>query len=256
MTGLLISKVIAQMLLPPGGLILLGITGLIFWRKWWGRGLVGLALALLWLLSTEPIRDALTRPLEFQYQALKVAELPSTPMAIVLLGGGIREKAPEYDGHDELSSASMMRTLYAAKIARITGLPIYTTGGKSLTHATAAEGSIMRRWLIKFAVPESNIHVESMANNTWQNAVYIKILLRKQGIHRIILVTSAWHMLRSVWCFKHNGLDVIAAPTNYVTGQFSYDVRSYVPQWNVLADSGNALHEYLGLLWYHLRYAE
>jgi len=254
MNHLLAAKVMAQLILPPGGLILLGLMGLIFWRKWWGRGLVGLALALFWLLSTEPVRDALTRPLEFQYQTLNVAKLPATPIVIVLLGGGIKEKAPEYNGHDELSNAAMMRTIYAAKLAHITGLPVYTTGGKSLTHATETEGSIMRRWLITFGVPEQQIHVEAMADNTWQNAAYIKTLLHKQGIHRIVLVTSAWHMPRSVWCFKHNGLDVIAAPTNYVTGQSVYDVRSYFPQWNVLADSGNTLHEYLGLLWYRLRY--
>lgn len=112
----------------------------------------------------------------------------------------------------------------------------------------------MRRWLIEFGVDESKIHVEAMASNTWQNAAYIKKLLNKHGIHRVVLVTSAWHMPRSVWCFKRNELDVIAAPTNYVTGQSEYDVRSYVPRWNVLADTGNTLHEYLGLLWYRLRY--
>jgi len=252
--SLLISKVAAQLILPPGGLILLAIVGLIFWRKWWGRGLVGLALALLWLLSTEPVRDALTHPLEFQYPALKVAEIPAGRMAIVLLGGGTYEKAPEYGGKDELRSGVMMRTIYAAKIARATGLHVYATGGKPLTHEAEASGEIMRRWLIRFGVPEAMVHAEVAANTTWENATYIKTLLGRQGIHRIVLVTSAWHMPRSVWCFKKNGLDVIAAPTNYLTKQSAYDVRSYFPRWNVLADSGDALHEYLGLVWYRLRY--
>jgi len=112
----------------------------------------------------------------------------------------------------------------------------------------------MRRWLIRFGVPEAMVHAEVVASNTWQNAVYIKKILEKQGIHRIVLVTSAWHMPRSLWCFKAQGLDVIAAPTDYLTKQATYDVRSYFPHWNVLAESGTALHEYLGLLWYRLRY--
>jgi len=252
--SLLISKVAAQLLLPPGGLILLAVVGLVFWRKGWGRGLVGLAMALFWLLSTEPVRDALTRPLEFQYPALTVADLPAGPMAIVLLGGGIYEMAPEYGGHDELGRYAMMRTLYAAKIERATGLPVYTTGGKALTHETEAEGAIMRRWLIYFGVPESKAHAEVAASNTWQNAVYIKKILARQGIHRIVLITSAWHMPRSVWCFRQQGLDVIAAPTDYLTQRSAYDVRAYFPHWNVLAESCAALHEYLGLLWYRLRY--
>lgn len=252
--SLLVSKVAAQLILPPGGLILLAVAGLIFWRKWWGRGLVGLALALLWLLSTEPVRDALAYPLEFQYPVLKTVELPAGRMAIVLLGGGIYEKAPEYGGRDELRSSAMMRTLYAARIARATGLHVYATGGKPLTHDAEAAGTIMRRWLIRFGVPGASVHAEVAADNTWQNAVYIKMLLDKQGIHRIVLVTSAWHIPRSVWCFKKNGLDVIAAPTDYLTKRSVYDVRSFFPDWNVLADSGDVLHEYLGLLWYRLRY--
>ncbi|MDQ6959921.1 MAG: YdcF family protein [Mariprofundaceae bacterium] len=252
--SLLIPKLVAQLILPPGGLILLAVVGLVFWRKWWGRGLIGLALACFWLLSTEPVRDALTRPLEFQYPALKVADLPAGPIAIVLLGGGIYEKAPEYGGHDELGRYAMMRTLYAARIARATGLPVYATGGKSLAHETETEGAVMRRWLIYFGVAETGAHAEVAASNTWQNAVYIKNMLGKQGIHRIVLVTSAWHMPRSVWCFKQNGLDVIAAPTDYLTKRSAYDVRGYFPRWNVLAESGDALHEYLGLLWYRLRY--
>ncbi len=252
--SLLVSKVAAQLLLPPGGLILLAVMGLVFWRKWWGRGLVGLALALLWLLSTEPVRDVLTRPLEFEYPALNVADLPAGPMAIVLLGGGIYEKAPEYGGRDELGRFAMMRTIYAAKIARETGLSVYATGGKSLTHETETEGMVMRRWLIYFGVPRAKVHAEVAANNTWQNALYIEKILKGKGIHRIVLVTSAWHMPRSVWCFRAQGLDVIAAPTDYLTKRSAYDVRSYVPRWNVLAESGDALHEYLGLLWYRLRY--
>jgi len=252
--SLLISKVAAQLILPPGGLILLGMIGLIFWRKWWGRGLVGLALALFWMLSTEPVRDALTHPLEFQYPALKTAEIPAGRLAIVLLGGGIKEKAPEYSGRDSLNSDALMRTAYAAELVKQTGISVYTTGGLPLTHVADPEGAIMARWLVKFGVPEPMVHVEIAAQTTWENAVNAQLALQKIGISKIILVTSAWHMPRAVWCFQQNGMDVIAAPTNYLTKQSAYDVRSYVPRWNVLADSGAALHEYLGLLWYRLRY--
>jgi len=252
--SLLLSKVAAQLILPPGGLILLAIIGLIFWRKWWGRGLVGLALALFWLLSTEPVRDALTHPLEFQYPVLKVAEIPAGRLAIVLPGGGIYENAPEYGGRDSLNDYALMRTVYAAELVKKTGISVYTTGGMPLTHVAEPEGAIMARWLVKFGVPRHMVHVDIAAQTTWENARKTKLKLQKLGVSKIILVTSAWHMPRAVWCFKQNGLDVIAAPTDYLTKQSAYDVRSFSPGWNVLADSSDALHEYLGLLWYRLRY--
>jgi uncharacterized SAM-binding protein YcdF (DUF218 family) len=82
----------------------------------------------------------------------------------------------------------------------------------------------------------------------------MKKLLAEKDIDHIILVTSAWHMPRSVWCFESQGFNVIPAPTDYITSQQAYDLRSFVPRWTVFSDSGQALHEYLGLFWYHLKY--
>lgn len=252
---LLISKVISQLLLPPGGLILLAAFGVVFWRRVWGRGLVMLALLMFWALSTEPVRDALTTPLEFAYPALQPSDKNFEHTAIVLLGGGIYANAPEYGGSDELRSYAMMRTLYAAHVAKRTGLNIYATGGTPLDHGmNDAEGDVMRRWLIRLGVAEDKVFAESHAENTWQNAIYIKDLLAKKGIKDIILVTSAWHIPRSVWCFEAQGFNVIPAPTAYLTSQQDYDMRSFIPRWTVFSDSGQALHEYLGLFWYRLKY--
>jgi len=253
--GLLISKSISQLLLPPGSLILLALLGLAFWQKRWGRGLVLVSMALLWLLSTEPLRDALVGPLENQYPALQVNTLPAGDMAIVLLGGGLYEKAPEFEGRDSLGMHALMRTVYAADLATRIGVPVYPTGGAVLSNTTEPEGAVMRRWLIKLGVPASMVHAEISANNTWENAAHIKAMVNKQGIRHLLLVTSANHMPRSVWTFKQHGLQVIPAPCAYIAERESYDVRSFLPRWNVLADSGDALHEYLGILWYKARYS-
>ncbi len=256
MNGLLLSKLLTQLILPPGGLIVLIAVGLLFHRRRWGRVLVWLSLAGLWLLSTGPVRDALIRPLEFADQPLNMATVPEKGAAIALLGGGVYAHAPEYGGHDALGRFAMMRTIYAAKIARESGLPVFTSGGKVLSHDNVEpSGAVMRRWLERFGVPAQQIYAETEAKNTWQNAVYLQHMLQAQGIDHVLLVTSAWHMPRARWCFEKQGLYVIAAPTDYLTSQEAYDLRSYIPHWDVLADSARALHEYLGLLWYRIRYA-
>ena len=258
--SLLASKVAAQCLLPPGGLILLGAFGMLFHKRAWGRALVWLMLALSWMLATEPVRDALTRPLEFRYPALNLTDVSAArfadaPSAIVLLGGGIYENAPEYGGQDELARHALARTVFAAELARHTGLPVYATGGKALTHESGSEGAIMRRWLIRLGVPRGMVYAETEAVNTWRNAVDMQRILESAGIRRVVLVTSAWHMPRSVWCFERQGMKVIPAPTDYFTRMSAYDERSWFPRWNTFAESCEALHEYLGLLWYHLRHA-
>ncbi|MDX8384845.1 MAG: ElyC/SanA/YdcF family protein, partial [Ghiorsea sp.] len=173
----------SQLILPPGGLILLAVLGLIFWRKIWGRGLVALALLMFWLLSTEPVRDMLTAPLEMQYPALNIQGIHTQDAAIVVLGGGIQENSLDYQGSDELSRSAMMRAIYAAKIAQQTPFKLYTTGGTPLTQDAEAEGDIMKRWLIWFGIDGARIHAENKANTTWENATLTQAFLKKEGIN-------------------------------------------------------------------------
>ena len=252
---MLLIKSVSQLLLPPGGLILLALIGLIFSKRLWGRVLIGLSLIFFWLLATEPVRDLLVSPLENRYSTLDLRQLESLDRyAIVLLGGGVYERAPEYMGRDSLHSGAMMRTIYAADLARQTGLDIYTTGGVVLAKQTEPEGEIMRRWLIRLGVPAERLHSETASRNTWENAANLKERLAAAGVARVILVTTAWHMPRSVWVFESLGMQVVPAPCDYVARRIPYSLENYLPHWHVLADSADALHEYLGMLWYKMRY--
>lgn len=259
MSGLLIGKLAGQLVLPPGSILVLAIIGLIARRRWWGKALLLLSLAALWLLSTAPVRDALIRPLEVSSPPLgadRIAGLrdQAASTAIVLLGGGIREQAPEYAGADDLPHAAMLRTLYAAELVEKTGLPVYATGGRVLSLAGDSEGAMMRRRLLQFGVPAERAFAEESSENTWQNAVYMRGILQQKGISNVVLVTNAWHMPRSVWCFEQQGLTVIPAPMDYLASQRPVDARGLVPDAGVLADSSLALHEYIGLGWYRLHY--
>lgn len=252
---LLLSKAVSQLLLPPGGLIFLGLFGLLFRKRWWGRAAVVLSFCLFWLLATEPVRDLLMDTLEQRYPAIALTLHSSDDTAIVLLGGGVYEKAPEYGGRDQLAPSALRRTVYAADLALHSGLPVYATGGTVLSDATEPEGAVMRRWLIRLNVPERMVFAESASSNTWENATYMRTMLAAQGIDRVVLVTSAWHMPRAVWCFAGQGFEVLPAPADYLGGRHAYDLRSYLPGMGALHDSGLALREYLGIIWYRIRYS-
>jgi len=252
---LLISKIVSQLILPPGGLIVWGGACLLFWRRAWARLLLALMLLFSWMLSTEVVRDMLSQPLEFQFPALHGGDVVPEHAVIVLLGGGVYENAPEYGGQDMLHTSALLRTDYALYLAKKTGMDVYATGGRPLNVPQDAEGDVMRRWLIAHGLNKDHVFAETKANNTWENAKYVQSLLAKQGVSDVVLVTSAWHMPRSVWCFESQGLQVIPAPTDYLTKQGRYDVRSYLPSGDALHESIWALHEYLGLWFYRWRYA-
>ena len=252
---MLLIKSVSQLLLPPGGLILLALVGLVFSKRLWGRMLVALCLICFWLLATEPVRDLLVSPLENRHATLDPVELAeSESQAIVLLGGGIYERAPEYGGRDSLNPGAMMRTLYAASLAKQSGLDVYATGGVVLAEGAEPEGAVMRRWLIRLGLPAEQVHSETASRNTWENAVNLKKMLNEAGVEKIILVTTARHMPRSVWVFESLGLRVTPAPCAYVARRIPYGLQSYLPHWHALADSADALREYLSMLWYKMRY--
>jgi len=252
--SLFISKSIALLLLPPAGLILLAVSGLLFWKYRGGKETIIMALILLWGLSTEPIRDTLVTPLENHYPVLDInmsnqQVLAKSNVVIVLLGGGIYEKAPEFSGRNALRDHALMRTIYAANLAKKTNLDVYSSGGKGLSGKDEPEAKVMNRWLIQFGVDPTKVFRENAAKTTWQNAALLKKRLQQRDIKKIILVTTAWHMPRGVHAFKAQGFDVIPAPCAFVSRRSSYNILSFLPQAHVLADSSDALHEYLGIVW-------
>ena len=251
---LLFTKALSQLILPPGGLILLAMLGLLFHKRLLGRLLILISLSAFWLLSMEPIRDILLIPLEQAYPQLKLEQLPQRERVVIaVLGGGVYEKAPEYGGADALTPMAMMRTIYAADLVKKTGLDVYVSGGTVLTENIEPEGVVMQRWLKRFGVAESSIHVDASANNTWENAANMKEMLAEKNISTIILVTTAWHMPRSAASFKAHGLKVIAAPCDFKVSRMGYGLRSALPRWDVFSESCDALHEYLGIFWYRVK---
>ena len=84
------EKVLQALILPPGGLIVLALLGL--WLAWrdrrFGRSIVFVSLAALWLLATPAVSDLLRGRLESLHPPLPVERVP-TADAIVVLGGGI-----------------------------------------------------------------------------------------------------------------------------------------------------------------------
>lgn len=252
--NLYLSKAVALLLLPPGILILLLFAGLFFAKQRCGRFLMGFSAFLLCVLSMEPVSDALLRPLESRYPPLQISDLSSENTAIVLLGGGIDVHAPEYAGRDSLPPVALARTSYAAYLAKGTLLPIYTAGGNPLHPESEAEGEIMYHWLIRMGISANDIRVEKTSNTTCESASLLGPILAADNVQTIVLVTSAVHIPRAMFCFSKPGIRVIAAPCAYLGDRMPYNLLSYLPQAQTFSDSSQALREYMGLLWYRLRY--
>ena len=247
-----INAAIGALLLPPLNLILVCGLGLWMRRRWprLGLGLSITALLVLTVISTRFGASLFITPLE-QLNSPLLSAKDAGAQAIVVLGGGRISAAPEYAGQDIPSSPTLQRIHYAAKLQRETSLPLLVTGGQP-DGAVESEAAIMARVLRDdFLVPVK--WIEGASNNTAENAQFSYRMLNAVGVHRILLVTDAMHMQRAKLVFEQMGLEVIPAPTIFVT-TMRPTLADFLPHAHWLQKSSYAMHEWLGLAWYGLRH--
>jgi uncharacterized SAM-binding protein YcdF (DUF218 family) len=61
-----------------------------------------------------------------------------------------------------------------------------------------SEAESMQTLLEEWSVPDASILAESASRNTHENAVFTREVLEEHGLHRVLLVTSAMHILQGV----------------------------------------------------------
>jgi uncharacterized SAM-binding protein YcdF (DUF218 family) len=246
-----LKQFVKLVVLPPAGPLVLALTGLGLVRN---RAKIGWALASvgvvsLTLLSIPAIAALLVRCLD-QSPPLDLEEA-RTARAIVVLGGGTRVHAPEYGGAT-LGPVTLERVRYAARVARVTGLPILVSGG-AVEHARP-EALMMRDVLVdELGVPVR--WVDARSRNTHENAVNSAVLLTAAGIHRVVLVGHAFDFPRTREEFAAAGIESIAAPIN-APPKVPTMVSDFVPSAFGLRLSYYALYEMLANMVFHLTASE
>lgn len=238
-------RLLETLILPPTSPLILAAIG-VGRRKYM---ITLAALLLLYLAAIPLVSQWLSQKLEV-YPPLDPNRLP-TAQAIVVLGATRYPEAPEYGG-DTISSLGLERLRYAAWLKRRTGLPILASGGRPLGEKKA-EAELMQEVLKEFGTPATWLETES--RNTFENARNSAAILKHQGIDTIFLVTSAFHLPRAVEAFKYQGLTVIPAGTRFTRqGPLESGLFAFLPNPAALCRTSLALHEFLGRLWYRLRY--
>ncbi|MCG2635191.1 MAG: YdcF family protein [Gammaproteobacteria bacterium] len=248
MDGVALGRILGELLLPPAGpilLILLSLLLLLFRLRWSARVLFLLGFASLIMVSLPPVSRILMDGLQ-RNPVIDLNQIPAGPRAVVVLGGGFYRHQLDYGGHT-VSSATLERLRYASRLARAAELPILVSGGRPeaalMTAALRQDFGVMPKWQ------------EDASRNTAENARFSAQLLREQGIRHVFLVSHAWHLPRAVAQFRQAGLDVTPAPTLVSVRRVDTgSVPSWVPTAEALWYSRLALHEYIGMFWYAVRY--
>ncbi len=245
----MLRSVLTTLVVPPISLLLLALCCTIFaarpgvrllWRRRFGT-VAGLSLVVLTLLSLPVVGTALLASL-----GVPSAE-PGAAGAIVILGGDV-QRLP--DNGVAIGPLTLERLRAGAALHRQTGLPILVTGG-IVDGTSRPVGALMADSLrTDFGVPVR--WVEQKSFDTWENAAFSQPMLASAGVKRVLLVTHAWHMRRSILAFERQGMVPVAAPVRPDLWP-RITPSEFVPRVSAWTTSYFALHEWLGLAWYARR---
>ena len=246
----IITKTLLLLLLPPTSILALMFLGFLLVRshRFLGRLLITAAFLVLYSLSISPVSDALIAPLEADYRPLDVKSIKAD--VIVVLGSGAIDLSAL--GLEPMpTDCSVERTVAAVKLYRSLHIPIMITGGAGdPARPQLSDAAPMARMALDLGVPKKDIIVDNASFNTLASARNMKAAFAGK---RMILVTSAYHLKRSVALFQKQGLLVIPQPSGFLGGQGARSFYAAIPSLEFLNTSSKALSERLSLAWYRFR---
>ncbi|MBV9564155.1 MAG: YdcF family protein [Bradyrhizobium sp.] len=247
-----LSKTLGIMALPTNFLIGLGLLGAIllltkFARL--GRRLLVSSVLLLAFCGFLPLGNLLFYPLEARFPPWNAAH--GAPDGIIVLGGAIDADLSAAHGVP-VTKLAADRMIAAAALARQypNARIVFTGGSANLMSNDAKEADYAGAIFTGLGIDKSRLIMERLSRNTYENVSFTKALVDPKPGERWLLVTSAYHMPRSVGLFRKAGFAVEPYPVDWRVGRGA-DVFAFTNlALEGLGRTDAATREWIGLLAY------
>jgi uncharacterized SAM-binding protein YcdF (DUF218 family) len=216
-----LSKTVGIMLLPSNLLIGVGIAGLLLLptrRASLGRKLTAASVLLLAICGFSPVANLILYPLESRFPPWDSGR--GAPDGIVVLGGAIDPDLSAAHGVAVFGTAVDRVIAAAALTHRYPNARLVFTGGNAnlVSSDSAKEADFAMPVFESFGVAKDRLIMERRSRNTYENAEFSKALVSPKSGERWLLVTSAFHMPRSVGIFRKAGFEVEPYPADWRLG--------------------------------------
>jgi uncharacterized SAM-binding protein YcdF (DUF218 family) len=208
----------------------------------------------LWASSTHALGEWLERKWVGDLKPLSAAQVATlqgqNDAIILVLGGGRMGVQPE-TGLADLTRDGVQRVRYGVWLHQQTGLKLGYSGGIASvawsefkqTEAEIAAHLLKREYGLEMAVHEGK------SRFTQESAQLAMPMLATLGIKRLVLVTQAYHMPRSLRAFQAAalpvGIEVVPAPMAFAVGR-DKTLLDYTPSTSGFLSVSAAWREMLG----------
>jgi uncharacterized SAM-binding protein YcdF (DUF218 family) len=246
------SKILGFFATPSNFIILFGIAGALMLRTRFARAgwrmVVG-SLLLLAVFGLSPAGNALLVALEQRFPPWDQGHGP--PHGIVVLGGAISPDVSHSRNDVALNEAAERMTAVADLARRYPDARIIFSGGSAaVLHGEQPEAVFALRLFQILGIAPGRAVAEDKSRNTIENALFSKALAQPRPGERWLLVTSAYHMPRSIGAFRKAGFPVEAHPVDWRTRGTNDVLRPFSTLGDGLRRTDTAVREWVGLAVY------
>jgi uncharacterized SAM-binding protein YcdF (DUF218 family) len=249
-----LSKTLGIMLMPTNFLIGLGLLGVLLLATRFaslGRKLVIASIAFLALCGFSPLGSWVLYSLESRFPPWDAAK--GAPDGIVVLGGSIDPDLSAAHGGAVVGGSADRLIATAALARRYPNVRIIFSGGSgNLISNDAKEADYASEVFENLGIPKQRLTMERRSRNTLENAEFSKAIAEPKSGERWLLVTSAFHMPRSIGLFRKAGFSVEPYPVDWRVGERSdlWNFESLSVRGLGHVDTG--VREWIGLIAYRL----
>ncbi len=252
-----LSKIVWWFAAPSNVLIGMAVLGaLLLFTRWsrGGRRFIVLAALGLTVCGFSPLGVWLARPLENRFPVQSQDMV--APTGILVLGGSIDQLTTAARGGQVTLGAAPGRMTEAVALARRypQARLVFTGGSAALLRTDAPdEAQAAAKLFAELGIAPERITIERQSRNTFENVALTRDIVQPKPGERWVLVTSAWHMPRSVGIFRRAGWEVVAYPTDFETRNTDRELwRPTLPAGRGLDLVDKMAREWLGLLAYRV----
>jgi uncharacterized SAM-binding protein YcdF (DUF218 family) len=247
-----LSKTLGIALLPTNFLIGIGVFGAILLATRFaslGRKLLIASIALLAICGFSPLGNWLLYPLEQRFPPWDAARGP--PDGIVVLGGSIDPDLSAAHGVAVVRNSADRLIATAALAYRYPNARVIFSGGSgNLISDDAREADYAGAVFESLGVSKARLTMERRSRNTQENAEFSRALAAPKAGERWLLVTSAFHMPRSVGVFRKAGFAVEPYPVSWLVGGHADLFKFSVLSLEGLGRVDVGVREWMGLAAY------
>jgi uncharacterized SAM-binding protein YcdF (DUF218 family) len=247
----ILSKVLFLFLMPFTVISILFVVSVFIRNTKWKKRTFWTAFGMLLFFSNEFIANEVMRAWEVETKPY--AQMRQFKLGIVLTGATIYGLKPDDRVYFHRGADRVIHTVQLYKLGLIQKILISGGIGR-LNSDDEPEALKFKKVMLLMGVPESDIIVESETRNTAESAIEVKKLLEQLGFdaNDCVLITSAFHMRRSLLSYKKNGLDLESFSTDFYAHERHFSPDQLIPQIDAMMLWHKIIKEWVGIAAYKI----